>query len=153
MKISRFDHGCFTPRPVCPPRLDHHRHDHGHCHPVREPECSWRRPDRYDACDRVGDPCEYPNLRYDEHLRRENLRAPWPQVHHPCGRVEDRWNDDFRAEGGWRRDGADGTRREDAMPRLGDIPAPESRRALERLVETYVIRALTQMGSRIDLYL
>ncbi len=39
------------------------------------------------------------------------------------------------------------------MPRLGDIPAPESRRALERLVETYVIRALTQMGSRIDLYL
>jgi len=161
MKISPLDSASFM---LWPSRGAHPNAPHSH-HPGHHADaCAVHRPehadhrrdcdDRRDFC-RRDDACSarQPRLRYDEYLGAQNLRehdrfesCRGSDRRHGCSPVA------YERPGCGHIQRHHDTRDLYDMPKIGDVSQSEFNRAVERAVQTYLIRAITNVGSAIDLF-
>lgn len=122
---------------------------------IPEPDCSDRRP----GCRDDRRSCDFPDLRYDEYLERQNQREPAPPDRYERGHGCDHHHHHGCEPARYERPACRPVRGckpgEDAyrMPKIGDVSKADFDRAVERAVQVYLVRALTNIGSRIDLFM
>lgn len=154
MKISPLDTASFSLWPSKAAVPAHRGSCHqGHHHPAgcvqRAEHADHRRDcdDHREGRREIGDRCAFPRQSYQDYLHKQNLREH--------DRFESCRPEDRGERSRYERPSCRGHR--DArdvydMPKIGDVSKSEFNRAVERAVQTYLIRAITNTGGSIDLF-
>ncbi len=150
MKIRPcFDSSLFSLWPSRPAHLSRHAH-HEHTGWVQRPECAEHRRDCDDRRGGRGglrDSCAFPRQTYQDYLHKQNLREH--DRFESCAREDACRQPHYeRPESPGHRDAGDVY----GMPRIGDVSKSEFNRVVQRAVQTYLVRTITNTGGAIDLF-